>query len=290
VAERGPGDPGNGEHGGPAGTAAPFRSLLGAVPCEPYLRPLQATAEFAVGGLVLTLERAGPGAALDQFVAATHQHLKRRGYSCGRPAPAPVAGYDDGRVAVIMPRRRGRRGGLAGGGRADTPQIQLYAMIGPYALTLTTEAARAEQARAFGPVCLDPPVAPAVTPVAWLPAVSRAAVRERLRISRAAGLLTAVVSPGAASAEEYAAAQIGALRQQLPRTSVSDARPDVFLGGRPCVRVAVVTADDGGPARSEVWWLGVADGRGVMLRASGASGDIASEQVRRLRDLVVLLR
>jgi hypothetical protein len=27
-----------------------------------------------------------------------------------------------------------------------------------------------------------------------------------------------------------------------------------------------------------------------MLRASGASGDIASEQVRRLRDLVVLLR
>ncbi len=163
-------------------------------------------------------------------------------------------------------------------------------MIGPYALTLTTEAARADQARAFGPVRLDPPVAPAVTPVASLPAVSGAAVRERLRISRAAGLLTAVVSPGAASAEEYAAAQISALQQQLPRTSVSDARPDVFLGGRPCVRVSVVTADDGGPGRSEVWWLGVADGRGVMLRAAGPSGDIAPEQVRRLRDLVVLLR
>jgi hypothetical protein len=268
----------------------PFRSLLGAVQREPYLRPLQATAEFAVGGLVLTLERAGPDAALDQFVATAHRHLKRQGYSCGRPAPAPVAGYGDGRAAVITPRRRSRWPGSAGGERDGSPQIQLYALIGPYALTLTTEAAQADQARAFGPVRLDPPVPPAVTPVASLPAVSGTAVRERLRIRRPAGHLTAIVSPGIASAEEYAAAQISALQQQMPRTVVSDARPDVFLGGRPCVRVTAVTPGKGGPPSSEVWWLGVAEGRGVMFQAAAPDGDIAPEQAQRLRDLVILLR
>jgi hypothetical protein len=267
-----PGDP---------GAAAPFRSLLAALPPDDRRDPGQVALEFSLPGVHLTAEPAAAG--LDDVVAAAGKRLKRRGFACGPVYPAPVAGFPDGQGRVVTQKKRGRR-------PAGPPQFQLYAMAGPYSLVMTASEADAGLIHGVGPIRLDPPVPPAVTPVVRIPAADQSGVEEKLVISRRAARLTAVVSPGlvAMAADQFAAASLYRRQSEQPNVAVDAGQPDTFLGGQPCIRHAFV---HGGqmrdPVRSEFWWAGVVAGRGIQVSVTGTTTIIDLGQACRLRDLVM---
>ena len=230
----------------------PFRSLLGAIPAADDLGPPEISSQFKIGDVHLVLEPVAT-TSVDDFVDITGRRLRRRGYSCGPSYRAEVSGFADGRAWVVAKKKRFRRPG-------GEPQLQLYALTGPYSLILTVTEAQAGLADDLGPIRLDPPPSPAITPVVQMPAVGRSAVEEKLILTRRNVRLTAVVSPGpiTTSTDDFAITRLESMRSQLPDMAVGDWQPDVFLGGWPCARHTFVhggvragkscAANTGGPA------------------------------------------
>jgi hypothetical protein len=129
---------------------APFRGLLGAIASADHLDPPEISQRFKIGDMHVVLEL-GATTSVDDLVDTAGKRLKRRGYACGPTYRTEVAGLADGRARVVARRKKfGREAGL--------PQLQLYAMTGPYSLILTVAAADAPLARGLGPIRLDPPV------------------------------------------------------------------------------------------------------------------------------------
>jgi hypothetical protein len=166
-------------------------------------------------------------------------------------------------------------------------------MIGPYSLVLTVAEGQAGRAREFGPIMLDAPVAPAITPVVRLLAADRSPVEETIVLTRQNARLTAVISPRPVTTtnDEFAMASLENIRSRLPNMAVGDWQPDEFLGGRPCVRHTFVHGGvgSGGVVRSEFWWAGVMAERGIQIFVLGTKSIIDLDQARQLQDLVVLV-
>src|SRR5262249_62092844 len=127
--------------------------------------------------------------SLDDFADITGRRLRRRGYSCGPSYRAEVTGFADGRARIVAKKKRFRR-------PAGEPQLQLYALTGPYSLILTVTEAQAGLAADLGPIRLDRPAWPAITPGVQMPAVGRAAGGEELMLTRPDGRAAACGSPG----------------------------------------------------------------------------------------------
>ncbi len=263
----------------------PFRSLLGAIWPTDDLGPPEISSRFKIGDVHLVLEPAAT-TSLDDFVDITGRRLRRRGYSCGPPYRAEVAGFADGRARVVAKKKRFRR-------PAGEPQLQLYALTGPYSLILTVTEAQAGLAACLGPIWLHPPASPAITPVVHMPAVGRSAVEEKLILARRNVRLTAVVSPGLITAptDDFAITRLERMRSRLPDMAVGDWQPDVFLGGWPCALHAFVHGGvrAGEVVRSEYWWAGVVMNRGIQIFVLGTKAIIDLDQARRLQNLVVLV-
>jgi hypothetical protein len=263
----------------------PFRSLLGAIPSTDDLGPPEISSQFKIGDVHLVLEPAATR-SVDDFVDITGRRLRRRGYSCGPPYPAEVAGFADGRARVVAKKKRFRN-------PAGEPQLQLYAVTGRYSLILTVTEAQAGLAADLGSIRLDPPASPAITPVVQIPAVGRSAVEEKLVLTRRNVRLTAVVSPGltTTSTDDFAITRLESMRSQLPDMAVGDWQPDVFLGGWPCARHTFVHGGvrAGEAVRSEYWWAGVVTDRGIQIFVLGTKAIIDLDQARRLQGLAVLV-
>ena len=263
----------------------PFRSLLGAIPAADDLGPPEISSQFKIGDLHLVLEPAAT-TSVDDFVDITGRRLRRRGYSCGPSYRAEVGGFADGRAWVVAKKKRFRRPG-------GEPQLQLYALTGPYSLILTVTEAQAGLADDLGPIRLDPPPSPAITPVVQMPAVGRSAVEEKLILTRRNVRLTAVVSPGLITAhtDDFAISRLERMRSRLPDMAVGDWQPDVFLGGWPCALHAFVHGGvrAGEVVRSEYWWAGVVMNRGIQIFVLGTKAIIDLDQARRLQNLAVLV-
>lgn len=261
----------------------PFRSLLGTTPPADHLGTPEISVRFKIGDVHIVLEPAAT-LNLDDFVDAAGRRLKRRGYSCGPPYRAEVAGLADGRARVVVRKKRFSR-------PAGEPQLQLYALAGPYSLIVTM--AEAGQARDFGPIRLDPPAPPAITPVVHLPAVSRSSVEEKIILTHRNARLTGIVSPGfvTTSADDFAITSLDGLRSRLPDMAVGDWQPDVFLGGWPCLRHTFLHGGvrAGELVRSEYWWAGVVADRGIQVFVLGTKSIIDLNQAHRLQEVVALV-
>ena len=263
----------------------PFRSLLGAIPAADDLGPPEISSQFKIGDVHLVLEPVAT-TSVDDFVDITGRRLRRRGYSCGPPYRAEVGGFADGRARVVAKKKRFRRPG-------GEPQLQLYALTGPYSLILTVTEAQAGLADDLGPIRVDPPPSPAITPVVQMPAVGRSAVEEKLILTRRNVRLTAVVSPGpiTTSTDDFAITRLESMRSQLPDMAVGDWQPDVFLGGWLCARHTFVHGGvrAGEVVRSEYWWAGVVMDRGIQIFVLGTKAIIDLDHARRLQGLAVLV-
>ena len=263
----------------------PFRSLLGAIPPADDLGPPEISSRFKIGDVHLVLEPATT-TSLDDFVDIAGRRLRRRGYSCGPSHRAEVAGFADGRARVVAKKKRFGR-------PAGEPQRQLYALTGPYSLILTVTEAHAGLAADLGPIRLDPPASPAITPVVRMSAVGWSSVEEKLILTRRNVRLTAVVSPGliTTSTDDFAITRLEAMRSRLPDMAAGDWHPDVFLGGWPCARLTFVHGGvrAGDVVRSEYWWAGVVMNRGIQIFVLGTKAIIDLDQARRLQDLAVLV-
>jgi hypothetical protein len=252
------------------------------------------SARLETGGLVITLEPAG-GATLDDFAAARRKDLRYQRCACGPPVPATAGGYP-GVAMTVTPKPGARAGGSAlrtrprwYAERPAGPHVRLYALVGPYSLTVAAGLDQ-QQALDVAPVIVEPPAPPLMSPVIRLPSVGGQWVDEHLILGEAAVRLTALVSHTSVTGPpgDYARQQISRLQGGRPGLDVGDERPDMFLGGWPCLRVTAVGQDPAGRVRSEYWWVGVANGHGVTIRGSGTKSIIEPDQARRLRDLVVL--
>lgn len=264
---------------------APFRTLLGAMAPAGQLDPPEVSSRFKIGDVHVVVEPAAT-TSVEDFTAVTGRRLKRKGYSCGPSYRAEVAGFADGRARVVAKRKRFRH-------PAGEPQLQLYALIGPYSMIVTVTEAQAGLATELGPIRLDPPVPPAITPVVHMPAVGRSSVEEKLILTRRNARLTAVISPGlvTTSTDDFAITSLESMRSRLPDMAAGDWQPDVFLGGRPCVRQTFVHGGvrAGEVVRSEYWWAGVVMDRGIQIFVLGTKSIIDLDQARRLQDLAVLV-
>lgn len=263
---------------------AVYRNLLSAAPAGGSVSTPGFSLRFQSGPLHVAVEPTA--SSLDQFVETVRKRMRRGGFSCGPASQAPVAGFPDGRVQVVTKRKR--RGSPAG-----EPQLQFYALVGPYAVTLTVAQAQAGLAQAFGPIQLYPGAPPAITPIVQLPVPGPASVEERLTLSQPGVRLTALAAAGqvTASAEEYAVTSLATMLGHTPTLKAGDRQPDVFLGGWPCLRHTFVHtgASLRDPVRSEFWWAGVAAGRGIQIFALGTKSIIDLGQARQLANLVGLL-
>lgn len=264
----------------PGPGAVPYRSCLGVMQPAGQASWPAAAAEFAVGGMVITV-RPAASADLDAHVSRERKQRKRAGWSCGHPQPSPVAGYPDGR---LLPMRSKRARGAA-------PQVRLFTLAGAYLVTVWADEAQAGLAQSLGPVLVEPPVPPLVTPVVRVPGTGGPPPAELLVLTEGAVRLAVQASAGpvTASTDDYAAAALSDLAARLPGTTLGSARRDVFLGGWPCTRVTAVAGGERTPVRSEYWWVGTAAGRGYTFFGAGTKSIIDAEQACRLRDLVVAI-
>jgi hypothetical protein len=263
----------------------PFRSLLGATVPAKRLDAPEISLRLKIGDVHIVMEPAATS-HLDDFVDAASRRLRRRGYSCGPPYRTEVAGLVDARARVVVRRKTFRR-------PAGEPQLQFYALTGSYSVIVTMAEAEVGPARDFGPISLDPPAPPAITPVVQMPAVGRSSVEEKIILTRRNVCLTGIVSPGlvTTSADDFAIGSLESMRSRLPDMAVGDWQPDVFLGGRPCLRHTFL---HGGVkaaelVRSEYWWAGVVADRGIQLFVLGTKSIIDLNQAHRLQELVVLV-
>jgi hypothetical protein len=265
-------------HPGAGDGPGAFRNVLGAVQPGPG-RP-EINLRFRVQGLNITVQ---PASSLEAHMEVTAKRLKRAGYKCGEPYQARVLGYR-GQARVVQRKKKGFRR------PAGPPEVQSYAIVGPYAVTVTAAQAQAELAQSFGPVQLDPAPSPIVTPVLRLPA-DASSVEERITISQGAARLTGAVVLGTAgmSTEQFVAASLSQLQRSNPKLAVGDYQPDVFLGGWPCVRQTFVHGGAQSLVRSEFWWAGVVAERGIQVSVSGTKSIINSSEARELQALVALI-
>jgi hypothetical protein len=147
--------------------------------------------------------------------------------------------------------------------------------------------------RYIGNIALYPASPPVITPIVRIFGADANAVQEKVTITRNWVKLTALVSPGRVtqSTEEFAMASLADLRSKLPDLAVDNWQPDVFLGGQPCIRDTFLRGgvNRSDPVRSEYWWAGVVNGRGIQLFVSSTRSIISLDEARPLRDVVVLL-
>jgi hypothetical protein len=296
-----------------AGPRVPFRNLLGVTEAAPVtsagpadqpgipVTPATITLRFDVGPVSVTLETA-KGDLWQVAEAARGKMLRRPGayfapnyypwlgsdysrhglrYSFEPTSPAQVAGYPGlARVITVHTRNRMSQYG-----------VQMYTVVGPYAVTLT--APHGQAAHDLGRLRLYPAAPPVTTPVVRMPSVSADAVEEHLTMVRGNLRLTAAVAPGhvSISGQDFALAILADLRSRIPDLAAGDWEPDVFLGGQPCVRDTFVRGGLSGATavRSEFWWAGVADGRGVEVFVTGRNSIIGLDDATPLRDVLVAL-
>jgi hypothetical protein len=278
----------------PQGADAQFRNLLGiagfasASPARPpgvtgmHVDPAAVTMQFTVGPLTAMVETARGD--VQQRAASAGKRLGRRRYTVGPVSPADVAGYAGLSRIVCAKKWRNRPAGQ--------PLTQMYTIIGPYALTLTLPQASAGFERSLGQVNLFPAAPPVITPIVRISGASASAVKEKVTITRNWVKLTALVSAGhvSQSTDEFAMASLNALRSQLRDLAVDQWQADVFLGGYPCVRDTFLRGGMNRDAvRSEYWWAGVVNGRGIQLIVSATKSIISFDEARPLSDVVVLL-
>jgi len=283
---------------GPQGAGAGFRNLLGIVgsataasPASPvgppgvtgmHVDPLAVTMQFTVGPLAVNVETARGD--VQQRALAAGKRLGRQRYTVGAVSPDKVAGYA-GLSRVICARRWRNR-------PAGQPLIQMYTIVGPFSLTLTLPQTSAGFERTLGQISLYPPTPPVITPIVRISGADAHAVKEKVTITRNWAKLTALVSPGQVtqSTEDFAMTSLNALRSQLQDLAVDQWQPDVFLGGQRCVRDTFLRGGVNRSAvRSEYWWAGVVNGRGIQLIVSGTKSIISYDEARPLSDVVVLL-
>jgi hypothetical protein len=270
-----------GHHPEPGDGAGPFRNVLGAVPPQAGRGQPDISLRFNVqGGLSIVLQ---PASGLQAYMDLTRKRLKRRGWSVGEPYQTEVLGLD-GRARLIKRKKKGFRR------PAGLPEVQSYAMVGPYALTVTVPQARAELATSFGSLRIDPAPSPIVTPVVQLPAPA-SSVEERLTITQGSARLNSVVvrGPVPMSTEQFVAASLGIMQREMPNLAVGDYQPDVFLGGWPCVRQTFVHGGAQSLVRSEFWWAGVVAEHGIQVSVSGTKAIISQHEARELQSLVALI-
>lgn len=270
------------------GERVAFKNLLGVVPLympgQPGFQINRATItlQFTVGPASLAVETAA--GSPEQFAETVRKRMRRRrrSYSFGPTYPAEVAGYP-GLARVITARKRRRL-------PASAPVIQMYTVLGPYAVMVTTP--QGPTPPGVGRVGLYPAAPPVTSPVVRLPAADPLSVEEKLTIVRGGIRLTGLVSPGrvVSSTEEFAMNTLNTLRSRVRDLAVDNWQPDVFLGGQPCIRDTFLRGGlRGDPVRSEFWWAGVVNGRGIQLFVSGTKSIINMDEARPLRDVVVLL-
>ena len=269
-----------GHNPGPGDGAVPFRNALGAIQPQAGRGQPDISLRFNVQGLSLVVQ---PATSLDAYMEITRKRLKRRGWSVGAPYQAGVLGFD-GRARLIKRKRKGFRR------PAGRPEVQSYAMVGPYALTVTVTQGQGDLASGFGPVRIDPAPSPIVTPVVQLPAPA-SSVEEKLTITHGSARLTSLIvrGPVAMSTEQFVTASLGDLQRQMPNLVVGDYQPDVFLGGWPCVRQTFVHGGAQSLVRSEFWWAGVVAERGIQVSVSGTKSIISQHEARELQSLVALI-
>jgi hypothetical protein len=280
------------EHG-----SVPFRNLLGLIGFAPTavgpgapagmtglrVDPAWVSLQFTISPLTVMVETARGD--LQQRAESAGKQLRRRGYTVGPVSPADVVGYG-GLSRIVTAKKRGKR-------PAGQPVIQLYTIVGPYALTLSVPQAMAGFERTIGQIGLFPPVSPVITPIVRISKANPNAVTEKIVITREWVKLTALVSPGqvSQSTDEFAMTSLNQLRSRLPDLAVDNWQPDVFLGSQPCVRDTFLRGgvNRSDPVRSEYWWAGVVNGRGIQLFASATKSIISLDEARPFRDVVVLL-
>jgi hypothetical protein len=264
----------------PGDGAGPFRNVLGAVPPQAGRGQPDISLRFNVQGLSIVLQ---PASGLQAYMDLTRKRLKRKGWSVGEPYQTGVLGFD-GRARLIKRKKKGFRR------PAGLPEVQSYAMVGPYALTVTVPQARADLATSFGSLRIDPAPSPIVTPVVQLPAPA-SSVEEKLTITQGSARLTSLVvrGPVAMSTEQFVAASLGIMQREMPNLAVGDYQPDVFLGGWPCVRQTFVHGGAQSLVRSEFWWAGVVAERGIQVSVSGTKSIIDQHEARELQSLVTLI-
>jgi hypothetical protein len=284
--------PGEAEH--PA-----FRGLLGIAqpaamaaftPAGPVgqpglqVNPATITQQFTIGPVTLAVQPASGSA--EQLAETARQRLRRRrrGYQFGPVYPAQVAGYA-GVARVIEAKKSGRR-------PATPPVVQMYTVLGPYGVMVTVAGPAAQATPGLAALGLYPAAPPVISPVVRLPGIDPLSVEEKLTIAGGNIKLTAIVSRGpvTSSTDEFAMGVLSVLRSRIPDLAVDNWQPDVFLGGHACVRDTFLRGGvRGDPVRSEFWWAGVVNGRGMQLFVSGTKSIIGLQEALPFRDVVVLL-
>jgi hypothetical protein len=274
----------------PDGERVAFCNLLGvaqfapaAPAASPGAGPSPLYQRFRVGQVLVIV--AADGGSAEQ-VAETARKRLGSPFKVGPTYPAQVAGYPGlGRVVQAKATRYKPAG---------PPEVQTYAVVGPYSLTLTADEVNAGSVSTVGQVSLYPAAPPVITPIVRIPAADRYDVEERVIIHRDSVKLTAIVSPGrvAKSSEEFAVTIVDGMRSRLPNIAVDNWQPDVFLGGQPCIQGRFLHVGAGlfdARVRSEFWWAGVVGGRGIQVFVSDTKSVVTLDEARPLRDVVVLL-
>jgi hypothetical protein len=264
--------------------ATPVAAYTPAGPVGPPPVPINPTAisqHFTVGQVTLVVQPASGNPEQLAETARKRMRRTRKGYTFGDIYPADVAGYPG--VARLVTARARRR--LP----PSAPVIQMYTVVGPYGVMVTTPEAAAGPG--LGTVGIYPAVPPVITPIVRLPGNDRLSVEEKVTVTMGNLKLTGIVSRGqvTSSTDEFAMRVLNTLRSRIQDLEVDQWQPDVFLGGQACVRDTFLRGGlRSDPVRSEFWWAGVVGGRGIQLFVSGKT-IIELREALPLRDVTVLL-
>lgn len=257
-----------------------FRSFLTATEHKGHFKSAPATSvQIRSQELTVAVEPAkSTKLTIDQYVDT----VKRKGME--PPFMMEVAGVTDGRARWLGPER-------------ETPPRQLhqYAIVDNWVVTITLDEPSFRQIKdGFWTVRLEPG-AVGVVPVVTIRGIDASEPEERLVLVRTdrkgkGDTLTAIVYPGrtSTSTEDFAAAQIEALRNSQKRTVVGDRVLDQFCGGQQCVRHTVLHRGRGlKRERNELFWHGVVEERPVEISLSGAEPITGAERAAPLKNLIV---
>lgn len=279
-----------GDLNAPASQAGPavsgwtaFRNLLGVVGAEAFptsaplvIRPPEIVQKFTAGQVSVTV-RAALGDAAQQADAA-RKNL-RKTFRAGPLSQADVAGYP-GLSRALTPKKRG-----------SEQIVQMYTVVGQCWLMLTLPEAAAGSERSLCPITLLPGPPPVMSPAVQIAGAGGQPVGEEITVRPGSLELRAIASPGpvSQSTADYAMASLAAVRARTPDAAVGGWQDDVFAGGWPAVRTTFLTGGGTGIVRSQHWWAGVVNGRGIQLFVSGTKSIISLDEARPLHDLIVLM-
>jgi len=261
-----------------------YRNKLGAVWPSDSRLVAAVSMQFSIGPMQVTVEN-GSAAGLDELAKAMGKRLHRAGYKCGPLFRTEVAGIADGRGRTFIKKTKFRK-------PTGESFLQLMAMPLPYSIVLTVPEAQAEMARNLGPIRIDPPAPPAISPLTWIPVPDLRGIGEKLILTVPGMRLTAMITsdPVTASSEQFATDCLYDITTRLGNTAMGEGQPDTFLGGQYCIRrTFVLGGGTGSTVRSEYWWAGVVAGYGVQVFVLGTKTIIDAEQARQLMDFVVFI-